>query len=541
MRKLLSCILVSIMLLTLYGCGNTENTGDEVAVNTQEDETQKDLAKANADLVKLVEKIWEDDVYSEKEMDELVKYTEPDSMDEHASNKELYGLFDEAGNQTMNWCQLIEKGYVSAYILEEKAMIESAGSYDDYDSFFSDLWEDCFVEITESGTEMDGILKLPEKIDYVSNNDGFLKGCGNLTGFYAAGYTVDKIEPGFFEGCSRLQNVELGKADSKGKEVHIEDFSGWYGFEEAAKDGPVAVANVLVTWGDSEAEEIICPMGIEYCSYELHETNKAKKIVFPTGSVTAITTMFLYDNDVIEEIVIEPGCVELKTDGWVGTFENCNKLKTIVIPDTVTSIPDNTFDGTQYLNNIWNSGERHLIINGILVKSVAFKKGNTDTKIVIDENITDISKGAFADAYNWYDGPEKELFIGEHMAVIPMDAFGDIHGDVNFSTVYLPETLVEIGYSAFEGCHINNIELPDGLKIINTNALRNNDFTKLIVPESVEKIGMWAFKDCAALTEITLPADADIDSTAFEGCTSLTKINYSGDDEDYPWGAPNMK
>lgn len=49
----------------------------------------------------------------------------------------------------------------------------------------------------------------------------------------------------------------------------------------------------------------------------------------------------------------------------------------------------------------------------------------------------------------------------------------------------IPDTVVEIGANAFEGC---------------------NKITSIVIPESVTKIGAGAFSGCSVLTDITYNA-----------------------------------
>ena len=48
---------------------------------------------------------------------------------------------------------------------------------------------------------------------------------------------------------------------------------------------------------------------------------------------------------------------------------------------------------------------------------------------------------------------------------------------------------------------------------------------KIVIPDSVTKIGDKAFKDCTGLTSIAIGASVkEIDKTAFDGCSALKTI-----------------
>ncbi len=88
--------------------------------------------------------------------------------------------------------------------------------------------------------------------------------------------------------------------------------------------------------------------------------------------------------------------------------------------------------------------------------------------------------------------------IGEH---------GFAHADM-LEEVILPETLIEIDNSAFEGC----------------SSLRG-----IYIPQSVFRIGNRAFSDCTALEAVYVHGNIQtIENDAFAGCTGLQHILFDG-------------
>lgn len=63
------------------------------------------------------------------------------------------------------------------------------------------------------------------------------------------------------------------------------------------------------------------------------------------------------------------------------------------------------------------------------------------------------------------------------------------------------------------------------VKLIDSNAFENCNATKIVIPDSVETIGSFAFRDCKNLESITLGNGVTaIYNSAFSGCSSLTSI-----------------
>ncbi len=87
--------------------------------------------------------------------------------------------------------------------------------------------------------------------------------------------------------------------------------------------------------------------------------------------------------------------------------------------------------------------------------------------------------------------------------------------------------VVAVGDSAFKDCTaLTNITLGDSITIIGTSAFQGSTgLTSIIIPEAVTSIGSHAFSFCIGLTHITLPdLLTTIDEFAFSSCVNLTSI-----------------
>lgn len=126
--------------------------------------------------------------------------------------------------------------------------------------------------------------------------------------------------------------------------------------------------------------------------------------------------------------------------------------------------------------------------------------------------------------------------------------------NTSLSSIVLPDSVIEIRTSAFEGCaELKSIVIPAGVKKIGLGAFRNcrklktltflgskvridddafancTSLTGVAMTDgSVETIGDFAFRDCTNLARITIPASVThIGRCAFSGCTNLRTINAS--------------
>lgn len=71
-------------------------------------------------------------------------------------------------------------------------------------------------------------------------------------------------------------------------------------------------------------------------------------------------------------------------------------------------------------------------------------------------------------------------------------------GGLYIDEVELPDTLRIIGDFAFDGCYLNSLYLPDSVTFIGNHAFENNDISELKLSSSLEEIGEYAFSGLRA-------------------------------------------
>lgn len=74
----------------------------------------------------------------------------------------------------------------------------------------------------------------------------------------------------------------------------------------------------------------------------------------------------------------------------------------------------------------------------------------------------------------------------------------------------------------------DEVQIPEGIKIIYDDAFKNNNLKKLILSESVTTIKRAAFEGCKLLEEVVFNKKlSKLDNIVFGGCTSLKNIDLS--------------
>lgn len=179
-------------------------------------------------------------------------------------------------------------------------------------------------------------------------------------------------------------------------------------------------------------------------------------------------------------------------------FYHCDNLAEVTIPDSVKEIGVSAFDKTPWIEQ-WkgNAGEgsAFLIVgDGILLA---------------------------------YRGQGGNVTIPDSVKTIGAEVF---KGKTNINSVQIPGSVSVIGEGAFEDClHLNEITIGNGVQQIRDRAFAGCPVQKIIVPASVEKIGLRAF-DNAEIREGVVVFEGDtLPARSYENAaTKLYRDTYRG-------------
>ena len=230
-------------------------------------------------------------------------------------------------------------------------------------------------------------------------------------------------------------------------------------------------------------------------------------------------------------------------------------VKTIVIPDSVTSISDVAFPNCEF--------RKFATGNGLTGLPYALIDADVLESAVIGDGITDIYNVAFRNCKNL-----KEVILGKSIANIGVSAFKNC---TSLENLTLPSSLEKIdeyaflncvnlrsvtvssnintAANAFNSCSIEEVkltenvsELPsvilnpeslksvvlgDGFKEVPDIAFRNyKALTSVELSENIKRIGVSAFRNCSSLEKINIPENVEtISEYAFYGCSQLKAVD----------------
>lgn len=252
-----------------------------------------------------------------------------------------------------------------------------------------------------------------------------------------------------------------------------------------------------------------------------------------------------------------------------GAFRDWGRITQVVIPDSITRIGDDAFEGCSNLEYT-ESGDCYYIGNVSDPYALLARADEGISACTIEDGTRFIGNDAFANSdFASVSIPDSVRGIGgtafyENESLTQITFGSDpslmyigenaFSGCVALTSLEIPDSVVTIGSRAFEGCEaLASVSIGAGVTEIGAYAFSsdsalkdlrfeqdgeltvignyafNNCFalcsTNLRLPSSLESIGQSAFFACYGLLGITLPESlTSISSGAFSGCNKLVEV-----------------
>ena len=346
--------------------------------------------------------------------------------------------------------------------------------------------------------------------------------------------TTSKQMSGAFDGCTQLTYLDLNNVVRIGglafRNCPLTEVAGTKN-AEGKITGELDLSKVQVFGKGAFSGTGLKKVNLSGVWYSNTGTTKAKyPMGFGDGAENSTTQLTNSDSEGVFE-----NCAQLETvtfsevtSGAHGTsssqaakitlgklmFKNCEKLESVVLPKSVTALPQSGFYGCSKLSGIVINGTLTLFGNYTFagctsLEAIDLSKA-TATSIVTGmfdgctkladvklnaEKITSISNYAFRNCVSLVSEVPEDAPEGAKISAFP------------FTSLTKVKTF---GTSAFEGC--------TGLKKVEIAALT----------KATDKItiGSSAFRGCSSLTSVTLSKNVTtINTSAFGNCAKLTTFN----------------
>ena len=230
----------------------------------------------------------------------------------------------------------------------------------------------------------------------------------------------------------------------------------------------------------------------------------------------------------------------------------CYSLKSVIIPDSVTTIGEYAFNECTRLESITvdEDNTAYKSIDGNLYTKdgktlIQYAIGKTATSFTFPDSVTTICGYAFYGCSSLENAtiPDNVITIGEwaycgcdNLLSVVLGNNVTTIGDYAFEycdsleSVIISNNVTTIGFAAFENCYsLESIIIPNSVTSIGSFAFSCSGLKNIVIPESVTIIGDCAFCCCDSLTSITIPDSViTIGDSAFSSCHSLNSVYYKG-------------
>ena len=390
--------------------------------------------------------------------------------------------------------------------------------------------------------------------------------CSSLTSIeIPAGVT--SIGGSAFSGCSSLTSIEIpAGVTSIGSEafmncsslesVTIAEGSQLTSIGEDAFRDCISLKSIEIPAGVT-----VLPDGDYYWSRYIgvfSGCSNLDSVTFAEGSqLTSIGYAAFSGCSSLTSIEISAGVTSI---GYAA-FSGCSSLTSIEIPAGVTSIGGDAFSGC-YLTIVYNYSDLEITAgssgNGYVAAYAEVVLTSTDQADIDDNGYVTYTDGEEVLLLG-YLGSEKDIVIPEGVTRIAKYAF---YGD-DIISVTLPESLTEIGNSAFGNCYkLKEVYNNSSLNITAGNnsygyvalyaakvytpenqeaAFDENGFAidggvlrgykgsaiDIVIPDTVTSIAGYAFYGNTDIISVTIPAGVtDIGYDAFSECSNLVSVTF---------------
>lgn len=246
-------------------------------------------------------------------------------------------------------------------------------------------------------------------------------------------------------------------------------------------------------------------------------------------------TPSVYSGDIVIPSTVEYEGVECKVVAIrQSAFMKCDKLKSVQMPNSITSIGSSSFYGCSELTSLdipvsvksigayafQGCSKLSSITMGNEIVSIgvsAFMDCVSLNSIIIPSKIKEIDTGTFAGCTNI-----NSVQWGDNIVQINARAFDSCSSLREIGTL---ENVSYIGQETFKGCSkLQSISLSTSLKTIFDGTFEGcSNLEEIVIPNGVNSIGRNCFRNCGSLASITLPATlASIGPYAFGDCPEIT-------------------
>ena len=351
--------------------------------------------------------------------------------------------------------------------------------------------------------------------------------------------TLQSIGNSAFSGCSSVPSLTVpGSVKTIGSYV----FNGWTSLtdltiEEGVETiGSQAFCSTQITEANIPASVMSLQFNSfdgnnDLAAYHVAEGNPNYRDVEGVLYSKDLTVLLRCPDAYSGAYEIAEGCTAISPSA----FQYCAGVTAVVIPEGVTSIGANAFEGTS-ITALTTPGTlasleagafygcttlETVVVNGSLTElpQNAFNGCSSLVSVTLSPGITSIGSGAFG-----YCSSLSDVTLPASLTAIPDNCFSYCS---SLSSIDIPGTVTSIGSGAFDQCSgLTGVVLPEGLVSLGGSAFRGTAITSVTVPAGVTVINGTVFTACPNLTEIDFLGEITSVGSVAQNCPNLVKVTF---------------
>lgn len=281
---------------------------------------------------------------------------------------------------------------------------------------------------------------------------------------------------------------------------------------------------------------------INYALKELARRDKNILVTLDLSEVTGLTELGSFDG--CENLI---GVILPNTLTRIGNyaFRGCTRLKTVTIPSSVTSIGMDIFSGCVESTAMQNENTRYSYYHRSALEEVRYT-GTLAQWCELDIDWNWNSGLRYVVSY-YYDVVNRQIVItgfGLKIYVQGLDitsmnclaipngvkriSAGAFCGFTSLANIVIPDSVTSIGNDAFSYCsNLKSVVIPSSVTSIGKSAFENcSNLESATISNGVISIGDSAFLGCSNLKSMIIPNSVtNVDHRAFEGCKKLGTVS----------------
>ena len=197
-------------------------------------------------------------------------------------------------------------------------------------------------------------------------------------------------------------------------------------------------------------------------------------------------------------------------------FRDCNSLKKVILPSSLTYLGAYAFYGCQNLEEV-------VLSDGLTnIEHQAFYNCRKLTAVNIPSSVTYLSSWIF---YGCINLKSIDLSTMTGVNTIPEYMFYES----GLTNVIIPSNITNISYGAFQNTPLKSVQFESGSKLatIGEYAFQSTQLQSITIPASVTSINNYAFNNCQKLTEVLYENNnklTSIGDNVFNDCPIQTFI-----------------